>query len=88
MNDLTPDGMPDLRGPIGARHGDTAAAPTPNGFGPAAPTRSGTEHTGQPCHGCSPGARLDRLSPAATLLMTTDPSTFATVLDMLTEWDA
>ena len=78
MNDLTPDGMPDLSGPIGARHGDTAGAPT----------LSGQEHADQPCHGCSPDGRLDRLSPAATLLMTTDPSTFATVLDTLTDWDA
>ena len=75
MNDLTPDGTPDLPGPIGARHGETAAAPT----------RSGQEHAGQDC---CPDARVERPSPAARLLMTTDPSTFATVLDTLTDWDA
>lgn len=86
MNDPTPDGIPDLPGPTGARQGDTAAA-TPNDSDPAKTTPSGHPRTAYP----RPGQRdthIDQPSPAATLLMTTDPSTFATVLHTLTDWDA
>jgi hypothetical protein len=87
MNDPTPDGMPDQPGPTGARQGDTAAA-TPHDSEPAKTNPSCHQPTGRQDPGHGRDTHIDRPSPAATLLMTTDPSTFATLLDTLTDWDA